>query len=113
MSSIVSTYLPESSENRTSRYKRELRILNSDDEQYIESYESHKIESSSNDSFHIVTAADANRLDLISFHYYKTPLLWWVIAEASDIIDPFNVPIGTVLRIPEMQSLYGYNGVLA
>lgn len=114
MSSIVTTFVPEDRSNTNlSRYKRETRILNTDDEQYIETHESPVIPESSSDSFHIVTPSDEGRLDLISFHYYKTPLLWWVIAEASGVTDPFNIPIGTVLRIPELQSLYGYKGILS
>ena len=97
---------------KLSRYAKSYRLLNKDDEQYIETYEGHSIPVSPDDTYHIVTARDKNRLDLISFQYYKTPLLWWVIAEASDIIDPFDVPVNSVLRVPSMSSLYSYGGIV-
>lgn len=113
MSAIVTTFENTTNKmNRTSRYRRLKRLLNEDDEEYIETYETISIPESSNDSFHTVTKAEEDRLDLISFHYYKNPLLYWVIAEASGIIDPFNVPAGTVLRIPEKQSLFGKNSII-
>jgi nucleoid-associated protein YgaU len=99
--------------SEVSRYKNLYRLLNDKDEEYIESYDKITIPKNKTDTFHVVTKADENRLDLISFNYYNTPLLWWVIAEASDITDPFNVPINTVLRIPNKQSLYGIGGILS
>ena len=92
--------------NNYSRYKKHLRILEDSDEQYIETYEPPTIEKSSTDVYHLVTLADVNRLDLVSYQYYKTPLLWWIIAEASEINDPFNVPLGTVLRVPQLSQIY-------
>ena len=96
---------------KMSRYAKSYRLLNKNDEQYIETYEGQTFPKSADDTYHIVTSRDKNRLDLISFQYYKTPLLWWVIAEASEIIDPFNVPINSVLRIPSMSTLYAYGGI--
>lgn len=99
-------------ENRTSRYRTQKRLLNDEDEQYIETYDGIDIKKSNTDSFYIVEKGFENRLDLISFKYYNNPLFYWIIAEASGIIDPFNVPAGTVLRIPDKQSLYGIGGVV-
>lgn len=48
---------------------------------------------------HRVKENEVNRLDLISWKYYKTPELFWVIAAVNNIIDPFNIEEGTVLRI--------------
>ena len=60
-----------------------------------------------------VTLDDENRLDIISNKYYGTPRYWWVIALANEIIDPFDIPIGTYLRIPSLISLYNTGGVLS
>lgn len=66
-----------------------------------------RIKFSPNDNFHKVTLADENRLDIISFRYYNTPDLWWVIALANNIANPRrNVTIGTNLRIPAIDQLY-------
>jgi hypothetical protein len=53
---------------------------------------------------HIVLKADINRLDLISWQYYATPELWWVIAEVNNI-DPFEMFEGQLLRILPSQYL--------
>lgn len=62
-----------------------------------------------------VSSADLNRLDAIAAlpSIYNDENLWWIIAEANNIIDPFKVPIGTVLVIPAKQDLYRAGGVLA
>lgn len=92
--------------NNYSRYKKLKRILEDNDEQYIESYEDVNVGKNSDDAYHIISLADVNRLDLVSQQYYNTPFLWWVIAEASGISDPFQVPLGTVLRVPQLRRLF-------
>lgn len=45
---------------------------------------------------------DGDRLESISYQFYKTPLLWYLIAEANpEIQDVENIPAGYVLRIPK------------
>jgi nucleoid-associated protein YgaU len=56
------------------------------------------------EKFHIVTKDDIHRLDLISWKYYSTPELWWVIAEVNNI-NPFELEEGQVLRILPSQYL--------
>jgi hypothetical protein len=48
---------------------------------------------------HRVREGEVNRLDLISWKYYGTPELFWVIMAVNDIVNPFDVAEGTVLRI--------------
>lgn len=46
------------------------------------------------------------RLDLISYDFYGTPELWWVIARLNNLRDPLvGVPVGTQLRVPTRQRL--------
>ena len=52
-----------------------------------------------------------NRLDKVAFHYYNNVQLWWVIAQASGIRNPFNVPVGTILRIPPYETLFKLKGI--
>ena len=99
--------------NRTSRYRKLDRILDDEGNRYVETNEPVTVPKSPNDTFHIVTAKDENRLDLIAWQYYGNSLLWWVIAEASDIVDPFNVPRDSVLRIPDKSSIFGYNNLVS
>lgn len=108
---IVSSY-NDKSDTTISRYHKLRRITDSDDDTYIESYEQINIPNRDDDQYYIVTAAEEDRIDLVSYKFYSNPLYWWVIAEASDISDPEILPIGTLLRIPSLQSILGYKGVL-
>lgn len=112
-SPIVGTFENKATpENRASRYRTQDRLLNDDDEEYIETYDGIEVPKSKVDSFHIVKKTEENRIDLISWQYYKTPLLYWVIAEASDLRNPFELPEGTVLRIPDRQTLFGARKII-
>ena len=66
------------------------------------------------DQYYAVTANTENRLDRIAAIFYNSPTFWWVIADANPKImfNIFEVPNGTVLRIPSVRSLYGSGGVL-
>lgn len=70
------------------------------------------IEKSDSDKYYVVTNTDANRLDIISNHYYGSPIYWWAIAKANVnlLFDPFNIPVGTSLRIPSISSIYSSQG---
>lgn len=60
---------------------------------------------SKNDKVHQIKDHERLRLDLLADKYYGDQYLWWVIALANDIIDPFlelndkDTPIS--LRIPD------------
>jgi len=41
-------------------------------------------------------------LDRIAAHHYADPFNWRLIAEANDVIDPFDVKPGSLLAIPEI-----------
>lgn len=72
------------------------------------------IPSTSLDKVHKIKVNEKTRLDLLAHIYYNNALLWWVIAEANDITDPFiEIDVGTYLRIPSMDSLYVNGGVLS
>lgn len=109
---IVNSYPDPADGYSSSRYHKLNRIKDDEGDEYIESYEEMKLPERSDDRYHLVEAGEENRLDLISHKYYGTPLLYWVIAEASNLDDPQVVPAGITLRIPSRQSLYGNKGVL-
>lgn len=71
------------------------------------------IPASPNDIYHRVQSHEVSRLDLLAEKYYRNPLFWWIIAQANDIYDPL-IPLesGTLLRIPDIETLYGNNGIL-
>jgi hypothetical protein len=39
-------------------------------------------------------------LDLLAFDFGGKTRLFWLIADVNEIIDPFNIPVGTKLIIP-------------
>lgn len=78
---------------------------------YHESFNSVKIVESPEDVYYTVTHETVDRLDIVSYKYYGVPMYWWVLGIANDIINPFDLPLGTVLRIPPLSSLYISKGV--
>lgn len=63
------------------------------------------IPASEDDQFHLVTQADERRIDLIAHKYYDDVNLWWIIAEANNITNPLRLEVGTVLRIPALETI--------
>lgn len=99
---------------RSDRYKN-CEILTDKDsgEMLLSTREILDIQARPDDIYHRVQAHEVCRLDTLAHIYYKNPLLWWVIAQANDIYDPMKVyDSGTILRIPNIETLYGNNGIL-
>ena len=105
-------YLPTILYKNASRYKNLRTIQDNNGNIYHESWVQKIVDKSSDDEYFTVSENEENRLDIISTMYYNTPRYWWVIALANYIIDPFDIPIGTRLRIPPLISLYNAGGVL-
>lgn len=59
------------------------------------------------DLFHLVTDGDVGRLDLLAKRYYEDVNMWWVIADANLIWDPFNMEVNVLLRIPNPLAVRG------
>lgn len=96
-----------------SRYKNLRTIQNeADGKIFHESWFQKVIDHSPEDTYHTVTINEKNRLDIIANYYYGTPRYWWVVAIANYILDPFDVEVGSVLRIPPLIALYNKGGVL-
>lgn len=102
------------SRDRYDRY-RECKLLEDIDtgELLLSTREISEIPSRSSDTYHRIQSNETTRLDILAHLYYRNPLLWWIIAQANDISDPFEpLEIGTLIRIPSLESLYGNNGIL-
>jgi nucleoid-associated protein YgaU len=63
------------------------------------------IPTTSSDVYYTVQSGDLNRMDLVSYKFYQTPFLWWAILLANNIVNPFNVKVGDVLRIPTISTI--------
>jgi len=79
---------------------------------YHETINNKQIPVMNTDTYYTINVTTENRLDIIANMFYNMPSFWWIIAIANNITDSFNVPIGTVLRIPEITSLYENNSLL-
>lgn len=96
-----------------SRYKNVRTIRDKDtSKEYHETMNQYTVEKAETESTYIVGVETENRLDLVSYRCYSTHKYWWVIALANYIIDPFDVPYGTILRIPPLSQLYSEGGIL-
>ena len=107
-------YLPSVIYKNASRYKN-LRTLKDSENGRIhhESPVQQAISiSNSDDEYVTITNETENRLDLVAYKYYGSARYWWIIALANYIIDPFDIPVGSVLRVPPLLSLYKSGGVL-
>lgn len=49
-----------------------------------------------------VAVTEGTRLADLATEHYGTPHLWWVIADASDVVDPFALTPGEELRVPDL-----------
>jgi len=96
-----------------SRYDSTERLLdNLNGVYYHKTYEPVEIPLSDGDTFVTVDVQTENRLDIIANNIYGYAPYWWIIAFANNVIDPFNVPLGTVLRCPPLMSIYGKGSVI-
>lgn len=62
-------------------------------------------EEAADDQYFVVTSEFVNRLDKVASKYYNNPKYWWVIANINNIGNPFDLPVGTLLRITSLNKL--------
>lgn len=52
-------------------------------------------------TYYLYTWKQRDRIDVVAHTLLGDPNLWWLIMDYNpEVIDPLNIPIGTVLRIP-------------
>ena len=106
-------YFPPRIYPTLSRYQATERLFDSNFRLYYLTTENKKeIPVTEEDTYLTVDRQTENRLDVIANQIYGFAPYWWVIAYANNIIDPFDVPYGTVLRCPPLSSLYSDGSVL-
>jgi hypothetical protein len=90
-----------------SRYNNIRLLLNADRIPVQETWEMDEIDENSRDRYFEVTAEYAHRLDLISLLFYGTEQLYWVIAFANKLTEPFaQTVVGLKLRIPDRETVF-------
>ena len=107
-------YLTPRKYNHVSRYTTVRRIKDKlTGKLFHENWNKKQVDSSAQDEYFVITMREENRLDIVANDYYNNPKFWWMIAIANNIIDPFDVPIGTRVRIPDVLSFYNVGGILS
>ena len=96
------------------RYRHHRRYIDENDNEIPETYEKFYFSDRSDDILFKVSNREKNKIDLIAAltSVYDDEDLWWVIAEANDIYDPFDLPVGKVLKIPSKTKLHSSGGIL-
>lgn len=57
--------------------------------------------------FHYYTVEEDDWFDNISYKFYKTPNLWWVVATFNNITNPFEgLVAGQIIRVLNFNNVY-------
>lgn len=62
---------------------------------------------SAEDKLHIVM--DEDNLTQLAYRYYGNPILWYIIADANNIENPFELTTGESLQIPSPAQFGDFN----
>ena len=60
--------------------------------------------------FQQIVLQESNRLDILAGLYYGDGSLWWLIAAASNIGWSLQVPVGTIIKIPDLRDCSRFVG---
>lgn len=102
------TYIENTDPNRPlSRYNKIRLYVGKDDYVVQESWDNPEIPERNDDSWHEVGPGEDHRPDLVALLYYGSAELYWVLAAANKMIDPFaETVIGYRMRIPNRENLF-------
>lgn len=98
-------YTSRGTTDAMSRYHSLRHIIDSNSNVYMESPNSFNL-SEDGCTYHQVEVGEEGRLDIIATTYYQDPSMYWIIALANNIIDPFIIIPGTILKIPKFSVLF-------
>jgi hypothetical protein len=103
---IIKKYKTSRSGNqKLSRYRNLGVLVDSNNSHYLESPKKRVFRESPKDKIYIVESGYEDRIDMVSFKFYNTPHLWWVIAEVNHIKNPMRLEVGIALRIPPLDEI--------
>lgn len=57
------------------------------------------------DLYHTLTSAQEGRLDKVSYSFYGTTRLWWILAMVNKIDEPYKVKAGKQIRVPSITEM--------
>ena len=92
----------------------QMKTFSVDGVNYLDAPEEDVIPSQPDDLFVTVKAGEDFRLDLIAQRVYDNPELWWIIARANRIFNPFDeLEPGITLRVPSRNAVFRGEGTLS
>lgn len=96
------------------RYDSKIRLRLNNNKLIVRNLKNDDLEAkqSERDIIHKVTLDEDERPDLIALKYYNDPRLYWVILGANGFREKSQLKQGKLIRIPAMNSLYGFNGLI-
>ena len=55
-------------------------------------------------SYFLYTWRESDRIDLVCKRFLGTAATWWKVMDYNpEILNPFDIPVGTVVRIPDVR----------
>ena len=55
-------------------------------------------------SYFLYTWGESDRIDLVCKRFLGTGALWWKVMDYNpELLNPFDIPVGTVVRIPNVR----------
>lgn len=103
---VLKKYKPKREGNqKLSRYRNLNVFIDENNMHYLESPKKRVFAESPLDKIYIVEPGFEDRIDKISFKFYNTPHLWWVIATVNNIRNPMKIEVGIALRIPPLDTI--------
>lgn len=98
--------VPHRKKNISGRYEKAWVYKDDNNRYFLGTFPSINIPPDPTDQLYIIQAGDDARPDILSYKFYKTPALFWVILRVNDILDPFEkMYVGMLIRIPTIQRL--------
>lgn len=80
-------------------------LLNNEDNEFIDLIQVDKIEDVPIKASVIISNDNYGRLDLICLKYYKSLIYLKQLMDFNKIVDPINIKLGTVIKVPDMEYL--------
>ena len=109
MTPLTKGQLPQAQRNIPTRNQKSYAYQDENGRYFLGTFSARDIPRHNTDQFYVLSSEDVARPDLLSYKFYGTPKLYWVILWLNNISDPFEgMYPGMLLRIPTYTRLAQY-----